>query len=320
MVYEKLRVPDALAATTAWRPAPPRTSCSVTPSPALGVSTTVMMSPSGSESLSRIGRIVDRPARTVTESSFATGGRLAPVRSGLTLVASLLGVSFFAAASAGVTLDQSLMRRIPSVTSQMSPDFTSLRMTLAPLTRIVRLAFPDRFGMSETTGDLPGQLVATFDPTTPYTQPLAETGASTTPSGIVPDSETSALRVTPTMPVGVATTAPRLPPSSDSDGTGWASWARDPMGISMGLSAPSNQISCFVRSSTTALSPTALSWTFATLASSCMGTDEMVLTPLTYRTICESTSDSPMSSPLVVTVTSALSPRSRSAFSLLKSR
>jgi hypothetical protein len=46
----------------------------------------------------------------------------------------------------------------------------------------------------------------------------------------------------------------------------------------------------------------------------------MVLTPLTYRTICESTRDSPMSWPSVVTVTSALSPRSSCAFSLLKSR
>jgi hypothetical protein len=101
---------------------------------------------------------------------------------------------------------------------------------------------------------------------------------------------------------------------------GWASWARDPIGMSIGLSAPSNQMSCLVRSSTTALSPTALSWTFATPESSCMGTDEIVLTPFTYRTICESVSESPMSWPLAVTVTSAFSPRSSRAFSLLKSR
>jgi hypothetical protein len=181
ILYENERVPVTLGATTAWRPAPPRTSCNVTPSPVVGVPTTVMMSPSGSESLSRMGRIVERPARTVTESSNATGGRFAPVRSGLTFVASLLGVSFFAAASAGVTFDQSLMRRIPSVTSQMSPDVTSLRMTLSPLTLIARLAVVDRLGMSETTGDFPGQLVATLEPTTPYTQPLADTGACTTP-------------------------------------------------------------------------------------------------------------------------------------------
>ena len=37
--------------------------------------------------------------------------------------------------------------------------------------------FVARFGMSDRTGDFPGQLVATFEPTTPYTQPFADTGA-----------------------------------------------------------------------------------------------------------------------------------------------
>src|SRR5450759_2450414 len=44
------------------------------------------------------------------------------------------------------------MRRIPSVTSQMSPAFTSLRMTLFPLTQSVRSALVPRFGMSEIWG------------------------------------------------------------------------------------------------------------------------------------------------------------------------
>ncbi len=75
MLYENVNVPLAFASTTACRPAPPRTSWSVTPGAVVGALVTVMMSPSGSESLSRIVSTVDRPARTVSWSSLATGGR-----------------------------------------------------------------------------------------------------------------------------------------------------------------------------------------------------------------------------------------------------
>ena len=124
--------------------------------------------------------------------------------------------------SAGETRSQSVILRIPSLTSQMIPVTESLRITVFRFTRGTASAPAGRSGISWIVGCWSAQTVASREPTTAYAQGPTATGRWTTPSGIGPDSDRTCFGATPTSPRGVATRARSWPSISGDSGIGLA--------------------------------------------------------------------------------------------------